>query len=65
MDRRSMEALRLDRRLIGRRGWISGDELEKALSQLPDVADKIAPPEDEPGEAGSESAEGAAEASGD
>ena len=65
MDRRSMEALRLDRRLIGRRGWISGEELDKALSKLPDVADKIAPPEDEPGESGSGSGEEAAEASGD
>lgn len=30
----------LDRRLLRRRGWIAPDKLEKAISALPDVADK-------------------------
>jgi hypothetical protein len=32
--------LRLDRRLIGRRGWIHTEELQSALERLPDVAEK-------------------------
>ncbi len=42
MDRRSMEKLKLDRRLIRRKGWISTEELDKALGDLPDVAHKAA-----------------------
>jgi len=61
MDRTSRERLRLDRRLIGRRGHISREELERALAELPDVASKAvplvvegaaggaAPPAEEPG----------------
>ena len=48
MNRDSMRQLRLDRRLIRRRGWISPDELERELSALPDVSHKIAPAEEEP-----------------
>ena len=40
MDRDSMRKLRLDRRLIGRRGWISTQELDSALESLPDVSSK-------------------------
>jgi hypothetical protein len=40
MTRESMENLRLDRRLLRRRGWISPKELEAALEALPDVAQK-------------------------
>ena len=47
MNRDTLQQLRLDRRLIKRRGWISGAELEKAIEALPDVSAKIAPPEDE------------------
>ena len=47
MDRNSMQKLRLDRRLLRRRGWIESEELESALAALPDVADKIAPDEPE------------------
>ncbi len=47
MDEKSVAQLRLDRRLIGRRGWISQKDLEAALKALPDRADNIAPPEDE------------------
>ncbi len=42
MDRSSMQMLRLDKRLIRRRDWISQKDLEKELSALPDVSDKIA-----------------------
>jgi len=45
MDRESMQRLKFDRRLIGRRKWISADDLERELSKLPDVSDKIAPNE--------------------
>jgi hypothetical protein len=41
MDRRSLERLRLDRRLIRRRGWISKQELSAELESLPDAADKL------------------------
>jgi hypothetical protein len=40
MNRDSMKALRHDRRLLSRRGWISTEALEKELASLPDVADK-------------------------
>ena len=43
MDRKSLERLKLDRRLIRRRNWISSDELRRELDALPDVADKAAP----------------------
>jgi len=45
MDRRSTARLKLDRRLIRRRGWISKEELERELADLPDVSTKIADPE--------------------
>jgi hypothetical protein len=34
------QQLRLDRRLAGRRGWIGGEDLDRELRQLPDVAEK-------------------------
>ncbi len=45
MDRRSTSKLKLDKRLIRRRGWISKEELERELAALPDVSAKIAEPE--------------------
>ena len=45
MDRDSIDRLKLDQRLIRRRGWIADDELQRALADLPDAADKIAPAE--------------------
>ena len=42
MDRENLERLRLDVRLIGRRGWISAEELEREITELPDVSDKVA-----------------------
>lgn len=38
--------LRLDRRLLGRPGWIASKDLEEALSGLPDVAEKAQTLED-------------------
>jgi hypothetical protein len=38
MDRDSMKQLRLDRRLIRRRGWISDQELAQELESLPDAS---------------------------
>ncbi len=43
-----MEQLRFDRRLIGRKKWITREELEKELEALPDVSHKIATDEDPP-----------------
>jgi hypothetical protein len=48
MDRESTGRLRLDRRLIRRRGWLSEKELERELAALPDVSHKIAPAGGEP-----------------
>ncbi len=45
-----LKGLRLDRRALGRRGWISADDLSAELAGLPDVASKIAEPEPEAGE---------------
>ena len=42
MDRDSMERLKLDRRLTGRRNWISPEELAGALEALPGALHKIA-----------------------
>jgi hypothetical protein len=50
MNRDSTRKLKNDRRLIHRRGWISKTEYQKHLDTLPDVSDKIAPPEDSEGE---------------
>jgi hypothetical protein len=43
MDRESKEHLRLDRRLIRRRGHLAPEELARELAALPDVAHKAAP----------------------
>ena len=48
MDRESRERLRLDRRLIRRRGHLKPEELARELAALPDVAHKAAPPEERP-----------------
>jgi hypothetical protein len=60
MNRDSTRNLKTDCRLIHRRGWISKTELQKHIDALPDVSDKIAPPDDSDGE---EEASSAAEAS--
>ena len=48
MDRDTMSKLRLDRRLLRRRGWISDEDLTRELESLPDVAEKIAATDAEP-----------------
>ena len=40
MDRKALEKLRLDRRLIGRRGWIADEDVQEAIEKLPDAASK-------------------------
>jgi hypothetical protein len=40
MNRESLEKLRLDRRLINRRGWMGAAERRRALEALPDVSSK-------------------------
>ncbi len=40
MNRDSMQKLRLDRRLTGRRDWISRKELEQELEALSDASHK-------------------------
>lgn len=42
----ALRKLRLDRRLIDRRGWISANDLQRDLEALPDVSAKIAPQEE-------------------
>jgi hypothetical protein len=42
MDRKSTEKLRLDRRLSGRKNWVSPKEIEQEVEALPDVSHKIA-----------------------
>ena len=48
MNKRSLEQLRLDRRLAGRSGWISKAGLAGEAEGLPDASEKIAEREDEP-----------------
>ncbi|HEX5066254.1 MAG TPA: hypothetical protein VFY49_09080 [Myxococcota bacterium] len=40
MNRDALAKLRLDRRLLRRRGWMSEAELQRELSALPDVGAK-------------------------
>ncbi len=40
MNQQSMQKLRLDRRLIDRSSWISGQELQSELDSLPDASHK-------------------------
>ena len=48
MNRRSLELLRMDRRLAGRSGWMSKQDLAGAAEALPDASEKIAEEEAEP-----------------
>jgi len=48
MNRRSLEKLRLDRRLTGRRGWISNADITTETEKMPDASEKIAIIEDQP-----------------
>jgi hypothetical protein len=58
MVHKSLEALRLDQRLLRRRGWMAPDELERRLAELPDVSDKIDRSEPEPETGGGGAGEG-------
>ena len=60
MNNESIEKLRIDRRLQGRRGWISEEEIQKDIDALPDVSSKILSAEEDPER--SAPAEGAAPA---
>jgi hypothetical protein len=55
MDREMISKLRLDRRLLRRRGWISPDDLERELEALPDASNKISAAEAAPGATAEES----------
>ena len=46
MDRESIEKLKFDSRLARRRGWVDAKAVAANLESLPDVVDKIAPPEE-------------------
>jgi hypothetical protein len=48
MNRRSLEQLRMDRRLAGRSGWLSKVGLAGEAEGLPDASEKIAVDEAEP-----------------
>ncbi len=48
MDRRSLEKLRTDRRLAGRKGWMKATELDRETQNLPDASGKIAAEEKKP-----------------
>jgi len=39
---------RLDRRLLRRRNWVNPKQLAKELEDLPDLSEKIRPPEEAP-----------------
>jgi hypothetical protein len=48
MNRRSLEELRMDRRLAGRSGWMSKADFAEQAEALPDASEKIAVKEAEP-----------------
>ena len=54
----AIQALKLDRRLVNRRGWVEESELARALSQLPDVKEKAAEPAPPLAEPGASSGQG-------
>jgi hypothetical protein len=61
MEQGSIAKLKFDNRLSRRKGWLSKQEQETYLDGLPDVADKIATPEDDEPEEVVEQVEAAAE----
>ena len=50
MERGALEKLQYDKRLRLRNGWISTEDADRYLDDLPDVSDKIYVEEDEPDE---------------
>ncbi len=65
MHRKKLDALRFDRRLAHRRGWIGPDALKRALDELPDVSEKVAPSEESEGADESSAGAPAAQAGGE
>lgn len=54
----AIQALKLDRRLASRRGWVEESELARALSDLPDVKSKAAEPAPPPAEPDKDAGQG-------
>ncbi len=48
MNKQSLKKMRLDRRLAGRRGWISKADLAGEAEAFPDASEKIAAEETQP-----------------
>jgi hypothetical protein len=48
MNKQSLKKMRLDRRLAGRRGWISKADLAGEAEAFPDASEKIAAEEAQP-----------------
>ena len=48
MNKQSLKKMRLDRRLAGRRGWISKADLAREAEAFPDASEKIAAEEAQP-----------------
>ncbi|HUT78447.1 MAG TPA: hypothetical protein VM285_12215 [Polyangia bacterium] len=44
----ALRDLKVDRRMLERRGWITRQERAAAFAALPDAADKVAPQEETP-----------------
>ena len=61
MEQGSIAKLKYDNRLSRRKGWLSNEEEKAYLEALPDVADKIAMPEDDEPEEVAEQVEAAPE----
>ena len=61
MEQGSIAKLKFDNRLSRRKGWLSNEEEKTYLEALPDVADKIATPEDDEPEEVAEQVEAAPE----
>lgn len=55
----ALRKLRLDSRLIGRRGWIDKQDLDRELEALPDVSEKMAAKEESSGSPGVDAPAGA------
>jgi len=48
MNLESERKLKFDRRLTGRRDWVTDEELEAELEALPDSAANVLPPDEDP-----------------
>ena len=51
MNLEAERKMRFDRRMEGRRGWASEEELQAELDSLPDSVDKISEADEEPASA--------------